>query len=151
MDAKPDFTTRYRELAAPEFQSLRQNPATPRGVTASHFAGPLPLLSYRLSIELFLLSVQTSSETCTEPQPRRRRSLALRQDSSRPDISRGETTMIQWKELASRLAQDESGQDLIEYALIAALLATGAIVGMRNLGNAISSVFNTVTSNLNAA
>ncbi len=59
--------------------------------------------------------------------------------------------MTQWKELASRLAQDESGQDLIEYALIAALLATGAIAGMRTLGNAISSVFTTVTSNLNAA
>jgi pilus assembly protein Flp/PilA len=59
--------------------------------------------------------------------------------------------MTQWKELASRLAQDESGQDLIEYALIAALLATGAIAGMRILGNAISSVFTTVTSNLNAA
>jgi pilus assembly protein Flp/PilA len=59
--------------------------------------------------------------------------------------------MTQWKELASRLAQDESGQDLIEYALIAALLATGAIAGMRILGNAISSIFTTVTSNLNAA
>ncbi len=59
--------------------------------------------------------------------------------------------MTQWKELASRLAQDESGQDLIEYALIAALLATGAIAGMRVLGNAISSIFTTVTSNLNAA
>jgi pilus assembly protein Flp/PilA len=59
--------------------------------------------------------------------------------------------MTQWKELTSRLAQDESGQDLIEYALIAALLATGAIAGMRTLGNAISSVFTTVTSNLNAA
>lgn len=59
--------------------------------------------------------------------------------------------MTYWKELASRLAQDESGQDLIEYALIAALLATGAIAGMRTLGNAISSVFNTVTNNLNAA
>ena len=59
--------------------------------------------------------------------------------------------MTQWKELASRLAQDESGQDLIEYALLAALLATGAIAGMRVLGNAISSIFTTVTSNLNAA
>lgn len=59
--------------------------------------------------------------------------------------------MTQWKELASRLAQDESGQDLIEYALIAALLATGAIAGMRILGDTISNVFTTVTSNLNAA
>ena len=59
--------------------------------------------------------------------------------------------MTQWKELASRLAQDESGQDLIEYALIAALLATGAIAGMRILGNAISSIFTTVNSNLNTA
>ena len=35
-----------------------------------------------------------------------------------------------WK-LLKNLRQDESGQDLIEYALIAALIALGAVVSMK--------------------
>jgi pilus assembly protein Flp/PilA len=35
----------------------------------------------------------------------------------------------------------DDGQDLIEYGLLAALIAIGAIVGVTTLGNTISSVF----------
>jgi Flp pilus assembly pilin Flp len=35
----------------------------------------------------------------------------------------------------------DDGQDLIEYGLLAALIAIGAMVGVTVLGNTISSVF----------
>lgn len=37
------------------------------------------------------------------------------------------------------LVQDESGQDLIEYALIAALIALVAITGLNGLASSINS------------
>jgi pilus assembly protein Flp/PilA len=43
---------------------------------------------------------------------------------------------------------DESGQDLIEYALIAALIALGAIVAMKSLSNKVSNEFNAVGNSL---
>jgi pilus assembly protein Flp/PilA len=47
-------------------------------------------------------------------------------------------------DLATRLKQlllKDDGQDLIEYGLLAALIALAAIVGVTALGNTISSVF----------
>lgn len=49
------------------------------------------------------------------------------------------------------LHNDESGQDLIEYALIAALLALAAITTMQSLGTAINTAFNTIGDKLTAA
>jgi pilus assembly protein Flp/PilA len=49
------------------------------------------------------------------------------------------------------LLQDESGQDLIEYALVAALIALGAVVAMRGLATGLSSAFSSIASNLTAA
>ena len=46
------------------------------------------------------------------------------------------------------LLNDESGQDLIEFALIAALVALGAIVAMGSLSNKISNEFNSIGSSL---
>jgi pilus assembly protein Flp/PilA len=46
------------------------------------------------------------------------------------------------------LMNDESGQDLIEYALVAALIALGAIVAMGSLSNKISNEFNAVGNSL---
>lgn len=43
---------------------------------------------------------------------------------------------------------DESGQDLIEYALVAGLLALAAVVAMRGLSNTIGNAFNAVGSTL---
>jgi pilus assembly protein Flp/PilA len=52
------------------------------------------------------------------------------------------------KLLFKNLLNDESGQDLIEYALIAALIALGAIVAMGSLSNKISNEFNAVGNSL---
>lgn len=50
--------------------------------------------------------------------------------------------------LLRKLIDDDSGQDLIEYALIAALIAVAAIAALRGLDNKISSEFNTIGSSL---
>ena len=55
------------------------------------------------------------------------------------------------KYVVSSLISDESGQDLIEYALVAALIALGATAAMNSLATSISTAFSTVGSKLNAA
>ncbi len=59
--------------------------------------------------------------------------------------------MANLKALFIRLVQEESGQDLIEYALVAALIALGALVGMKTLANDIGNAFNSVGSTLTSA
>ena len=49
------------------------------------------------------------------------------------------------------LLKREEGQDLIEYALLAALMALGATATMKGLGNEINVAFNTITTNLTNA
>ncbi len=49
------------------------------------------------------------------------------------------------------LHHDESGQDLIEYALVAALIAFGAVLAMNNLSSDINKAFSTIGSKLNGA
>jgi len=46
---------------------------------------------------------------------------------------------------------DESGQDLIEYALVAALIALGAITAMKGLATGLSNAFSTISSDLSSA
>ena len=50
--------------------------------------------------------------------------------------------------LLSRLVHEDSGQDLIEYALIAALIAVAAIAAMKGLTNKISNEFNVIGNSL---
>jgi pilus assembly protein Flp/PilA len=52
------------------------------------------------------------------------------------------------KNFVAALDRDESGQDLIEYALIAALIALGAVVGMNTVANEINSAFNIISKKL---
>jgi pilus assembly protein Flp/PilA len=47
--------------------------------------------------------------------------------------------------------QDESGQDLIEYALVAGLIGLGAVVAMTGLSGKIETAFNTVGNSLASA
>ncbi len=47
--------------------------------------------------------------------------------------------------------QDESGQNLIEYALVAGLIGLAAVVAMTSLGTKISTAFNTIGSQLTNA
>ncbi len=48
------------------------------------------------------------------------------------------------------LRQDEYGQDLVEYALLLALIAIIVIAALVALGPIIASVFNNISSNLGA-
>ena len=55
------------------------------------------------------------------------------------------------KNLVLRLINDTDGQDLIEYALLAALVALGAVVGMGYLAGGINAKFSAVSGSLSAA
>jgi pilus assembly protein Flp/PilA len=55
------------------------------------------------------------------------------------------------KNLLLRLVNETEGQDLIEYALLAALVALGAIVGMQALAGGINSKFSDVSASLAGA
>ena len=46
----------------------------------------------------------------------------------------------------SRLHQDESGQGLVEYLLILALVAFAAVAGMNSLASGLNSAFTQVSS-----
>ena len=46
--------------------------------------------------------------------------------------------------------QDESGQDLIEYALMACLVALGAIASVKGVTNWVVNEFNSIASTITA-
>jgi pilus assembly protein Flp/PilA len=62
-----------------------------------------------------------------------------------------EKQMKNMKQLLSNLVNDESGQDLIEYALVAALVGLGAVAAMKGLSNSIGTAFNGVGTSLTNA
>ncbi len=49
-----------------------------------------------------------------------------------------------------RMLRDDRGQDLVEYALVIALIALAATVGMTGLANQISAAFTSVGTKLGA-
>lgn len=55
------------------------------------------------------------------------------------------------KQLLKRLAKEDSGQDLIEYALVAALVGLGAVASISGLANSIGNTFNGVGNALTNA
>jgi pilus assembly protein Flp/PilA len=55
------------------------------------------------------------------------------------------------KHLLKKLVQDESGQDLIEYALVAALVGLGSVAAMGSLSGAIANTFNSIDNQLTTA
>jgi pilus assembly protein Flp/PilA len=58
---------------------------------------------------------------------------------------------INFRRLFTKLLHDESGQDLIEYALIAALIGLGAAATLKSFAATITSVLTTVGSRLTAS
>jgi pilus assembly protein Flp/PilA len=52
------------------------------------------------------------------------------------------------KELLRRFVREEEGQDLIEYALLAALIGVVTVAAMNALQNAIEGQFNSVETQL---
>jgi pilus assembly protein Flp/PilA len=55
------------------------------------------------------------------------------------------------KPAIQKFIADDSGQDLIEYALVAALVGLGAVAAMKGLSNSIGNTFNSVGSSLTNA
>jgi len=53
--------------------------------------------------------------------------------------------------MLSRFLEDESGQDLIEYGLIAGLLGLGAIASLKGVATAVGVVFTSVGTTLTSA
>ncbi len=53
------------------------------------------------------------------------------------------------RHVTHRLWLDESGQDLVEYALLLVLLALVTIASVRLLGTTIGGFFGTISNNLN--
>jgi pilus assembly protein Flp/PilA len=52
--------------------------------------------------------------------------------------------MKNMKQLLQNLMAEESGQDLIEYALVAALVGLGSVASMQGLATSIATTFNGV-------
>jgi pilus assembly protein Flp/PilA len=59
--------------------------------------------------------------------------------------------MKRMTQLLKNLMTEESGQDLIEYALVAALVGLGAVASMQGLANSIATAFNGVGTALSNA
>jgi pilus assembly protein Flp/PilA len=59
--------------------------------------------------------------------------------------------MTNIKQILKNIMTDESGQDLIEYALVAALVGLGAVASITALRNTISNTFNSVGTQLTNA
>jgi pilus assembly protein Flp/PilA len=55
------------------------------------------------------------------------------------------------KNLLKKLMTEESGQDLIEYALVAALVGLGSVTAMGTLAGSIANTFNTIGNELTNA
>ena len=54
---------------------------------------------------------------------------------------------VKFQDLMNR----EEGQDLVEYALVVALVAFGATVGMKTLASGLNSAFTTISSTLSSS
>jgi len=54
---------------------------------------------------------------------------------------------VNFQDLMSR----EEGQDLVEYALVVAIIALGAVAAMRSVANSISTEFSVIESTFAAA
>jgi pilus assembly protein Flp/PilA len=59
--------------------------------------------------------------------------------------------MKNFKQILSNLLKEESGQDLIEYALVAAIVSLAAITTLGTLATSISGAFTSINTKLNTA
>ena len=51
----------------------------------------------------------------------------------------------------AQIFREDSGQDLIEYALVAAIIALAAVVSMKGVANNINSAFSKISGNLSSS
>jgi pilus assembly protein Flp/PilA len=59
--------------------------------------------------------------------------------------------MEEMKRVFVAFTRDESGQDLIEYALVAGLIGLGAVVAMSGLSSSIGNAFGSVGNSLSSS
>ena len=59
--------------------------------------------------------------------------------------------MKNMKQILKSLISDESGQDLIEYALVAALVGLGSVGAMSGLASSIANTFGSISNSLTSA
>jgi pilus assembly protein Flp/PilA len=55
------------------------------------------------------------------------------------------------KNFIHRFIHEESGQDLVEYALVAALVGLGAVASLNSLASSVTNTFNAVGNTLTTA
>lgn len=58
--------------------------------------------------------------------------------------------MVTYRQLLPELHEEDSGQDLIEYALVAALIALDATAGMGSVATAVNDIFSSIGAKINA-
>jgi pilus assembly protein Flp/PilA len=61
------------------------------------------------------------------------------------------TKLSQIRELLTTVHRDESGQDLIEYALLAALIALASVIGMNTVASDVNNAFTLIGSKISAS
>ncbi len=49
----------------------------------------------------------------------------------------------------AQILREDKGQDMVEYALVASLIALGAVAGMGPVATAINTSFNAISTKLN--
>jgi pilus assembly protein Flp/PilA len=61
-------------------------------------------------------------------------------------------SLITWMRARVRsLVRDDQGQDLIEYAMLVALIAIGCVIAVTSAGDAVEGVFNSVAGQIPSA
>jgi pilus assembly protein Flp/PilA len=55
------------------------------------------------------------------------------------------------KNLIVRFVREDEGQDLIEYALLAAFISLAAVLAIQNLGSSVNNVYTKVSATLATA
>jgi pilus assembly protein Flp/PilA len=55
------------------------------------------------------------------------------------------------KQLLKKLSKEDSGQDLIEYALVAALVGLGSVAAISSLTNSLKNTYNGIATALSTS
>ncbi len=58
------------------------------------------------------------------------------------------TLLLRTYLLMKQMLEHEDGQDMVEYALVVALIAFGAVTGMQHLSSGINKAFLSISSSL---
>ncbi len=58
------------------------------------------------------------------------------------------TKLVTLRQLLQQAFRETEGQDLVEYALVVALIAFGAVAAMQSLSTELNTAFQTISSDL---